>query len=79
MTDTNCWDSLLPDICQTPVSGRDTAANAMVPKILLAILTQRGNPALPVSDGCSDWSEPKNEQGGRESRNLHATTAQTVA
>jgi hypothetical protein len=33
------------------------------------ILIQRGNPALPVSDECSDGqSEPRNEQGVNESK-----------
>ncbi|AYM00312.1 hypothetical protein PhiH1_330 [Halobacterium phage phiH] len=39
-----------------------------------AILIQRENPALPVSDECSDaQSEPRSEQGGSESRKLCAT------
>ena len=39
-----------------------------------AILIQRENPALPVSDECSDaLSEPRSEQGGSESRKLCAT------
>ena len=37
----------------------------------VAILIQRENPALPVSDVCSDaQSEPRSEQGGSESRKL---------
>ena len=40
---------------------------------ILPILIQRGNPALPVSDECSDRSEPRSEQGGRESRTLRTT------
>ena len=36
---------------------------------VVAILIQRGNPVLPVSDECSDaQSEPRNEQGVTESK-----------
>jgi|GEM_PF-2656081 len=47
----------------------------LLPAIATAtILIQRENPALPVSDECSDTqSEPRNEQGGSESRKLCAT------
>lgn len=45
--------------------------NATTGRPFLIILSQRGNPALPVRDECSDLSsEPRTEQGGEEARAL---------
>ena len=44
-----------------------------------SILIQRENPALPVSDECSDaQSEPRSEQGGSESRKLWLEAAELL-
>ncbi|WP_434783259.1 MULTISPECIES: DUF7260 family protein [Halobacteriales] len=57
------YRDLCEDVARTRQQfRRGTTNNGLTPAS--AILIQRRNPVLHVSDECSDWSEPRNEQAG---------------